>query len=91
MWQGWQCVPVFAAHSNGMTFYGALCSHASETAGDLVAGISRDRTTTIEYATAVCRAQPGIEFEVVSRASAQDSWLAATGESLRQVIDRRWT
>lgn len=73
-----------------MKSYGLILSGASETAGPLVSGNFPTRANAVARAEVICRAQPGVEYEVVRRASAEDSWQAASSQSVRQVIDRRW-
>lgn len=73
-----------------MTNFGILLSCASEMAGPLVSGSFLTRAGATAHAEAICRAQRGIEFEVVSRALAAGPWRSATGETAREVLDRRW-
>lgn len=71
-----------------MTQYGLILSSASETAGPLVSGSFLTRAGATAHAEAICRAQPGIDFEIVNRGSVRDLWRSAAGETPREVIDR---
>ena len=73
-----------------MAHYGILLSSASETAGPLVTGNCLTSAMATARAELICRAQPGVEFEVVSRGSSQVPWRSVTGETPREVLDRRW-
>ncbi|MET4705940.1 hypothetical protein [Frigoribacterium sp. UYMn621] len=73
-----------------MDSYGILLSSASETAGPLVSGSYPTRAGAAAQADVICRAQPGLEYDVVAWASAGGLWRSGTGETPREVIDRRW-
>jgi hypothetical protein len=73
-----------------MTHFGVLLSHASETAGELVS-VFRDLAGAVAYAEVTCSAQPSVEAELMSRASAQDHWRSTSGETPYEVIARRWS
>jgi hypothetical protein len=79
-----------AAHSGGMDSYGLILSSASETAGPFVSGSFLTRASAVAGAEMICRAQPGIEYEIVRRASVRHCWCSETQETAREVIDRRW-
>ena len=73
-----------------MTQYGLILSTASETAGPLVSGGFSTRASATAQAEVICRAQPGLEYEVVTRSSAGGPWRSGTGETPRDLIQRRW-
>ena len=73
-----------------MDSYGILLSSASETTGSLVSGSFPTWASATTQADVICRAQPGLEFEVVTRSSEGGPWRSEPGETAREVIDRRW-
>lgn len=68
--------------------WGALLSHHSEDLGALQEFASQ--AEAVAHGRKIAAAQPGIEFEVMTRTPG-DQWMsAADGETLQQVIVRRW-
>ena len=55
----------YAAHGGGMIF-GIDLSSASETSGVLVRGSFPTRASATAHVALICRAQPGVEYEVVT-------------------------
>ena len=79
-----------AAHSGGMNRYEILLSSASETTRSLVSGSLPSWASATIQADVICRAQLGLEFEVVTRSSEGGPWRSGPGETAREVIDRRF-
>ena len=68
--------------------WGPLFSHYSEDHCGIDAFGSR--AAAVAHGERIAAAQPGIEYEVMRRENGTGTWTSADGESLQQVIVRRW-
>jgi hypothetical protein len=69
--------------------WGPLFSHYSEDHCSIDAFGSQ--AAAVAHGERIATAQPGIEYELMRREHGKGQWLSsAAGETLRQVIDRRW-
>lgn len=90
--------PALSGHMRSMTSsaspdagleWGPLFSHYSEDGFHIQA--SGSKAAAVASGERVTVAQPGIEYELMRRMPGSEQWLsAAGGETLQQVIARRW-
>lgn len=71
------------------TEHGILFSHASEAVGNLVAGGFESAAVAQAHGNSVCLAQPGIEYEPMTRANG-GPWLSPAGHTSAEVFVHRW-
>lgn len=68
-----------------MIYAALLSSHSEDSPGILPAS---DRSGAVLAGVGVVRAQPGIRYEIIQRASTAAPWTGWDGAGIRECIDR---